>query len=228
MGEKKQKEARMKTVKKVVVVGACVLFVVLMIVSGMGSHWLTMFTVTKPGDKVVVDYTLYDINGNPFLTTSQSVYTQATSKGNNILYGKQLSMTAGQNLTTFVVPVLIYTGESGWDRSFAIFAPEYDAIDQALTGMKKGDQQRIRLPNASMSQVWDKDTLERNNMSLDALSIGDTLAMAVSDNPEAMASNTSVTYTRFGEITSKSDEGVVIDFGYPYADISIAAINPTS
>ena len=60
MGDKKQKEERMKTVKQVLIVGACILFVVLMILSGMGSSWLTMFTVTKPGDIVIVDYTFYD------------------------------------------------------------------------------------------------------------------------------------------------------------------------
>ena len=53
MGDKKQKEAMIKKVKQVLVVGACVLFVVLMVLSGMGSNWLTMFTVIKPGDTVV-------------------------------------------------------------------------------------------------------------------------------------------------------------------------------
>ncbi len=37
MGDKKQKEATMKRVNQVLVVGACVLFVVLMVLSGMGS-----------------------------------------------------------------------------------------------------------------------------------------------------------------------------------------------
>ena len=85
MGDKKQKEAMIKTVKQVLVVGACVLFVVLMVLSGMGSGWLTMFTVIKPGDTVVLDYTMYDINGNPLLTSSQQTYTKAAEKGRDIL-----------------------------------------------------------------------------------------------------------------------------------------------
>ena len=88
MGDKKQKEAMIKKVKQVLVVGACVLFVVLMILSGMRSHWLTIFTVIKPGDTVVVDYTMYDINGNPVLTSSQQTYTKAAAKGRNIIYLK--------------------------------------------------------------------------------------------------------------------------------------------
>jgi hypothetical protein len=227
MGDKKQKEARIKKVKQVLVVGACVLFVILMILSGTSSHWLSIFTVVKPGDTVVVDYTFYDMSGNPFLTSNQATYTQISSKGNNILYGKPLSMTAGQNLTKSLLPVQIYTSDSGWSHSFAIFAPEYDAIGGTLLGLKTGDQKRIQLPNASMSQFWSNDTLERNNLSIDTLNIGDSLAMAVSDNPEGMASNTSESYTRFGTITQKADDGIIIDFGYPYVDISITAINPT-
>ena len=45
MGEKKQKEKKVAQWKKIIVVGACVLFVVLMIVSGMGSSWISAFSV---------------------------------------------------------------------------------------------------------------------------------------------------------------------------------------
>lgn len=228
MGDKKQKEARMKKVRQVLIIGACVLFVILMILSGMGSHWITMFTVVKPGDTVVVDYTLYDISGKPVLTTNQQTYTGITSQGKNILYAKQLSMTAGQNLTKSLFPVQIYTSEDLWTRQFALFSTEYDAIGQTLLGMRTGDQKRIRLPNESLSQSWSKDMLERNNVTLDELNIGDTLAMGVSDKPDEMASNSSVSYTRMGEITGKADDGIIVDFGYPYADISIIAINPRS
>jgi hypothetical protein len=228
MGDKKQKEAMVKKVKQVLVIGACVLFVVLMILSGMGSGWLTMFTVVKPGDTVVVDYTFYDISGNPLMTTNQQTYTQITSKGYTIIYARQLSMTAGQNLTMSLYPVQIYSSDSGWTRQFALFESEYDAIGKTLIGMKTGDQKRIQLNKAGMSQSWSKEMLEQNKVSMDDLNVGDSLAMAVSDKPEEMTSNSSVSYTRIGEITSKTDDGVVIDFGYPYVDISITAINPRS
>jgi hypothetical protein len=228
MGDKKQKEAMKKTVYQVVIVGACVLFVILMVLSGMGSSWLNMFTVVKPGDTVVVDFTFYDISGSPLLTTNQGLYTQLAGKGVNIIFARQLSVTAGRNLTSSLTPIQIYTSDSGWTRSFAIFGTEYDEISTAVTGLKTGDQRRIRLPNASLSQTWSKEMLDRNKVSLDSLSLGDSLAMAVSDKPEEMESNTSVTYSRIGEITNKSADGVVVDFGYPYVDITVTAINPKS
>jgi hypothetical protein len=50
--------------------------------------------------------------------------------------------------------------------------------------------------------------------------------MGVSDNPEAEVSNTSaITYIRTGEITQKTQSGVVVDFGYPVAEVRVVSIN---
>jgi FKBP-type peptidyl-prolyl cis-trans isomerase 2 len=228
MGDKKQKEAMIKKAKQALVVGACVLFVVLMILSGMSSHWLNIFTVIKPGDKVVVDYTLYDINGNPVLTSNQQTYTKAATNGRNIIISKQLSIITGQNLTKSIYPVSIYSSSSGWTKEYALFSMEYDAINRALVGMKTGDQKRIRVPNSSMAQEWSATQLTNNGVNIGDITIGDILAMGVSDNPEAMATNTTITYTRVGQVTSKTNESVIVDFGYPSADISIVSINANS
>ena len=228
MGDKKQKEARIKKVKQVLVVGACVLFVILMILSGMSSHWLSVFTVVKPGDTVVVDYTMYDATGIPVLTSSQQTYTTAAANGRYILYSKQLSMTAGQNLTKSIYPVSISTGSSDLTTQFALLNTEYGAINQAIIGMKTGDQKRIQIPNSSEPNLWDAANVTRSGLNVSDLNVGDLLPMAMSDNPEAMATNSTITYTRFGEIMSKSDEGIVVDVNYPAVDISIVSINVNS
>jgi FKBP-type peptidyl-prolyl cis-trans isomerase 2 len=228
MGDKKQKEAMIKKAKQVLVVGACVLFVVLMILSGMSSHWLTIFTVIKPGDKVVVDYTLYDINGNPVLTSNQQTYTKAATNGRNIIISKQLSIITGQNLTKSIYPVSIYTSSSGWTEQFAIFSTEYNAIDQALIGMKTGDQKHVLIPDSSIAQSWTAESLKKNGKNMSDFHKGDFLMMGVSDKPEEMATNSTITYTRVGEITNMTDEGIVVDSGYPAVDISIVSINANS
>jgi FKBP-type peptidyl-prolyl cis-trans isomerase 2 len=229
MGEKKQKEERMRKVKQIVVVGACVLFVILMILSGMGSHWLTMFTVTKPGDTVVVDYTLYDAAGSPIMTSNQQLYKNLAASGKGVILSRQLSMISGQKLGKEIYPVPIYTTASA-TQQFALFSTEYDAISSALIGMKTGDQKHIPIPsNLSMTQTWSAAQLQRNNVNMSDLNVGDMLAMGVSDNPEAMISNTStITYTRMGEVVSKTNASVVVDFGYPSADISVVSINANS
>jgi hypothetical protein len=227
MGEKKKKQASTKLWKKVLIVGACVLFVVLMIVSGMGSGWLSIFTVVKPGDTVVIDYTLFNAGGTPILTTDQQLYIKSASTSRGLLFSRQVSITANQSLTRALYPVQIYTTDSGWTNQFAIFSPEYNAISAGIIGMKLNEQKRISIPSAdSMSQTWSTDQLMLNKVNISDINIGDVLTMGVSDNPEAEVSNTSsVTYVRTGEITQKTQSGVVVDFGYPYADVRVVSIN---
>ena len=78
-----------------------------------------------------------------------------------------------------------------------------------------------------MAQEWSAAQLTRNGVDIQSLNVGDVLAMGVSDNPELMT-NTTVTYTRVGEVTSKTNESVMVDFGYPTVDISIVSINTDS
>lgn len=228
MGEKKQKEELKKKVYQVFIIGACILFVILMILSGMGSHWLTMFTVIKPGDTVVLDYTMYDTAGNPVMTSSQQAYTKAAEKGRDIIISRQLSMTAGKNLTTSVFPVNIYTSTGGWTTQYALFSNEYLAINQQLVGMKTGDQKRIQVPNSTIEQEWSAAQLANNSVNITDLRTGDLFALGVSDDPLAMMNTTSTTYTRVGEITRITNQSVVVDIGYPTVEINVVAINPKS
>jgi FKBP-type peptidyl-prolyl cis-trans isomerase 2 len=224
MGEKKQKEARMKRVKQILIVLACVLFVVLMILSGMGSHWITSFKTVKPGDSVVVDYTLYDSAGNPILTSDQ----QRAAKGNIIYTYQRLTLAAGQDPVKSMYPVPIYTGSSETTTQFAILPTEYAAINQAIIGMKSGDQKRVQIPESSEPRLWDAATIAQSGLNVSQISVGELIPMALSDNPEAMASNSSSTYLRIGRITGISGDGIVVDVNYPAADISIVSINAKS
>jgi hypothetical protein len=226
MGEKKQKEKKVAQWKKFVVVGACVLFVVLMIVSGMGMGWISAFSVVKPGDVAVIDYTFYDAGGNPILTTDQLVYKQATAEGKPVLFSRQLSLASSQSLARPIYPVQVYTAGSGWNNQFAIFASEYNAMSNGILGMKVNEQKRIPITStASMSQLWSPELLEHNGVNINDLNVGDVLPMGVSDNPEEMVTNQSTqTYIRLGEISQKTPQGVVVEFGYPVADVRVVSI----
>jgi len=227
MGEKKKKEESTKMVKKVLIVSACVVFVIFMILSGMGSSWLVMFTSVKPGDTVVIDYTFFDAAGNPILTTDQMLYTETSSDSSGVVLSRQIAINSNQTLTGSLYPVQIYTPGSGWTRQFAIFSPEYNAISTGLVGMKTNEKKRISIPSAnSMTQSWSADQLMNNKVNISDINIGDVLAMGVSDNPEAEVSNASAKmYIRLGEVTQKDPSGVIVDFGYPVAEIKVVSIN---
>ena len=88
-------------------------------------------------------------------------------------------------MTRALYPVQIYTADSGWTKQFAIFSPEYNAISAGIIGMKINEQKRISIPSGnSMTQTWSTDQLMLNQVNISDISIGDVLAMGVSDNPE--------------------------------------------
>jgi len=227
MGEKKKKEAETARWKKVLVVGACVLFVVLMIVSGMGSGWLTMFNSVKPGESAVIDYTIYNSAGDPIVTTDTNLYKQVVATGKGILAVKQIAISANTSLKESIYPLQVYTSQNGWDSAFALHAPEYDAISAGIVGMKVNQQKKITLPSSSsMTQLWTREELALRNLSIDDFNVGDLVTMGERQTPDGASVNaTAVTYLRIGEVTRKTPAGVVVDPGYPAADVRVVSIS---
>jgi hypothetical protein len=226
MVEKKQKQDTKNWVKALVVI-ACVLFVVLMVVSAMGTGWLSFFSVIKPGDTVTIDYTIFGRNGAPLVTTDQQIYRQVASAGSGIFYSKQLVVLANQSSTKAVIPIQVYSADIGWSKTFALFGGELDVITKNIIGMKENEQKVISIPfKDSMTQTWSADQLKSNGVNITEVHVGDTLAMGVSATPELEKNATASTYSiRIGEVTKKSADGVAIDFGYPTIDVRIVAIN---
>lgn len=227
MGEKKKKEAAMKMVNKVLIVSACVLFVVLMIISGMGSSWLTMFSVIKPGDTVVIDYTLYDAAGNPVITSEQTTYNQAVTQGRDIFATKQLTIISNQTMEKRIYAVQGYASTGSNIQQLAIFSPEYNAISSGIIGMKINEQKRIAISSdVSMTNELSVEQLALSKLNLTDISVGDIFFMGVSDNTEENTNSTTPnTYLRVGEVSAKSTDGVVVDLSYPNVDVRVVSIN---
>jgi len=230
MGTKKQAEKSKKLWIKVIAVIVGVVFVVLMVVSAMGSNWISGLATAKPGDTVQVDITLKNAQGSPILTTNANLYTQLAKQGSAVLYAKPLTITANQSYPENVYPIAFYTPSTGWstDNQFALFRNEFDAISSGVVGMKVNDQKTITLTSSQpMTQFWSADQLAAGNMSLSSINVGDYLNMGVSNTP-SMEDNTTPTYIRIAQVTNKTADGITIDFSYPSADVTVDSINAAS
>lgn len=227
MGTKKKKEETTKLVSKILIVCVCVLFVGLMILSGMGNSWLTIFTSVKAGDTVVIDYTLFDAAGKPIVTTEQSTYDQAVAQGSGVFGSKQITITANQTMEKPIYSIMVYPSNGGKVQQLALFSSEYNALSSGIIGMRVNEQKRIPISsNIPMTYDWSAERLALNKINLSDITIGDSFFMGVSDNPEAAANNTSAnSYLRIGEVANKSPEGVVVDFSFPVIDVRVVTIN---
>jgi len=227
MGEKKKNEESMKTIKKVLIVGACVLFVALMIISGMGSSWLVMFTSVKPGDSVVIDYTLFDAGGKPIVTSEKTTYDQVLAQKREIFGSKQLTIVSNQTMEKPIYSVPVYSSTGTTVKQLAIFSSEYNAISSGIVGMKVNEQKRIAIsPETPMTHDWSAEQLSLSKINLTDISVGDNFFMGISDNPEDVANSTTANaFLRIGEVANKSSEGIIVDFSYPVIDVRVASIN---
>jgi len=227
MGVKKKKEDSTKLVSKILIVCVCVLFVGLMILSGMGTGWLTIFTSVKAGDTVVIDYTLFDAAGKPIVTTEKTIYDQAVTQGNGIFGSRQITLVANQSVEKPIYPIPVYPSNGGKVQQLALFSSEYDALSAGIIGMRVNEQKRIAIsPNMSMTYDWSAERLSLNKINLSDISVGDSFFMGVSDNPEGTANNISAnTYLRIGEVAKKSPEGIAVDFSFPVIDVRVVTIN---
>lgn len=227
MGEKKKKEDSMKTVKQVLIVGACVLFVVLMVISGMGTGWLTIFTSVKQGDSVVLDYTLFDAAGNPIVTSEKATYDQALAQGREIFGSKQLTIISNQTMEKPIYPVPVYASSGSSVKQLAIFPWEFNAISTGIVGMKVNEQKRITISsNMSMTQSMSSADLATIKLDLNNVSIGDNFYGLVPENAEEYANNTtSNNYLRIGEVSDKAPEGIEVDFSYSAVNVRVISLN---
>lgn len=227
MGEKKKNEAWVKTVSKIFIVFACLLFVGLMILSGMGNQWITMFNSVKSGDTVVLDVTVYDAAGKPIITSEQTVFNQVVAKGENIFATKQLTVISNKTMdkSIFGVPGSASTGTGV--QQLAIFSSEYNAISSGIVGMKVNEQKRIAIPSDNMMKNdLSVEQLALSKINLTDISIGDSFFMGVSDTTQQVTNTTKpTTYLRVGDVVSKSPDGVVVDLNYPAIEVRVVSIN---
>jgi hypothetical protein len=226
MGEKKRKEAQVASWKKVVVVAACVIFVFLMIVSGMGYGWLSMFSSVKSGQAVQISYTLYDGAGYPILTSDQNVYANTIQSGRTILGAEQITLIANGSLPIEYYPVQAYIPTTGQVATFGLTATEFDTISAALVGMKTNEQKTITIPPTSELEKFNSvEELKESGIGLANVTTGDILGMTVYGYTEInpAPNSTAQAYLRLGEITRKTDGGIVVDGNYPRADIQVIA-----
>ena len=226
MGEKKRKEEKVKTWYKVLAILACIFVAALMVISSLGSSWISALRVIQPGDSVTVQVTVHDANGDPLLTSDQNLYENLITANRGVFFAQNMVFVANQNTSSALVAVPVYSPNNGWSDTFALFSTEYDTIGQSLVGMKTNEEKTLTLPvTEEMTQTWTAANLKSQGMNITDIHVGDQLSIAVSNSAALEKNATSSSYSvRVGEVTAKSTEGITVSFGYPTIDIKVVKI----
>ena len=149
------------------------------------------------------------------------------AQGSGIFGSRQITINANQTMEKPIYSISVYPSNGGTVQQLGLFSSEYNAISSGIIGMKVNEQKRISIPSeTSMKYDWSAERLALNKINLSEIIVGDSFFMGISDNPDAATGNTSAnTFLRIGEVASKSQNGITVDFGYPRVDVRVVSIN---
>jgi hypothetical protein len=211
--------------KKVLFISVGVLFVVLMVVSSMGSSWLNIFQTVKTGSVVVTDVTIRDDQNRPILTTSESVYSGAANQNRSVFLAAPFTVDAGLPYTETVMTVPITAPQSGFN--YTLFGEEYNAIAMGVVGMHPDATKTISLAtNVTEERDYTAEEFDQLGGDFGNTSVGDEMVLSFVENTAALYDNTTTpTYAlRTTHVVNKTADSLVLSFGLATADVTVSKI----
>ena len=205
----------------------CVIMAVGMVVSMFGTSWLNFFTKVKENDRVIVDFTFYDELGRPVVTTSQSTYQRALERNDIIFFAGRMALVAGTTTDRDLVPIEVFYQYTSGFMEFGLFGPELDEMAYAVIGKKVGSSINADIP-MSVDLVRFMDNEQFTQIAgdvLDLVQVGDQLPISFSETPQIVLDDAiPQTYLRTATIAEITDEGVILNYGYPYVTLTVSEL----
>ncbi len=230
---KKEKKKEEFPWKKVFVIAAGVLFVVMMVLSAMGTSWIQSFRTVTPNDTVLIGYTMRDAAGQAVLTTDQNLYASGITKGQPVFLTAPITVRAGftgNPAVTGVDTQNYYYNRAGVSMRFGLFGQELDQLDIATLGMKAGETKTIRFNITDPLVLTFKD-YEFNDMggNFSTTRVGDVIPLGLSETPVLQGGDTPVSTPenatwRMGTVVSKGANSLEVSHMYPTADVTVQQI----
>ncbi|MDD3406529.1 MAG: hypothetical protein PHP13_00435 [Methanomicrobium sp.] len=217
---KKEKNSQ-KTMSRIFVV-----FILLSCVIGFSltASFFTIFKKVEPGNYVIVDYTLSYENGAPMISSSQSVVQRAYQDGYAVALTSPLILKAGALQTERITPVEAYVYPGGMTQ-YALFDLELDSISTDILGMSQNDVKKINLEFAqNLTQNMSSFSYNAIGGNFSETQVGLIVPLAFNYYPDENNSNESVKLERPSVIIDKTDDNIVLRYGYAVADIQITQI----
>ncbi|WOF15777.1 hypothetical protein F1737_03245 [Methanoplanus sp. FWC-SCC4] len=208
-------------------------FIVFILVSCVVGFSLTFsfFSVFKKAEKgnyVIVDYTLSYEDGAPIISSSQAVVQNAYKNGYPVALTQPLVLQVGALQEEKIIPVETYIYPDGM-KQYALFDLELNTISADIEGMGQNDVKKINLDFApTLTTNMSGTVYDAIGGNFSEAQVGMIVPLAFSYNPELSENetdtNTSVKLERPSIITEKTDDTLILRYGYAVADVQIKEI----
>ncbi|NLM30654.1 MAG: hypothetical protein GX216_09595 [Methanomicrobiales archaeon] len=209
-------------------VGIALIFAVAMV----GSYFSPMFNkghAIQPGNTALIGYTIRGEDGRPLITTDQGLVEREYRKGNVVLLSGGMEIPAGGVISGENIAVLpvMYPDIPGFS-GFSLLGFEVNSISRGIVGMRPGEARTI-------SFAYEGNTLEMNVNEEDAEGLGldftewdegDMVPLGLTTSPDIPVGNDTAETPalRFGKVTTKTSDSMVIAYRYGSADITLNGI----
>ena len=202
-------------------------FVVVMIVTSLGTGWLVGMKPAQSGDVAYCDVTLKDEQGRTVFTTNQRIWNATLEQGNLAWLANPMAVPVNLSTENLVEPIPAYF-PGGGQTSFAFLGPEYNQIAVSLIGMKEGETRRIPFEETtSFQREMTEEEFAGIGGNFTEARAGDQLIFGFTTSPMISADdNTTPGYAlRTVTVTNKSEETVTVVYGYSAADVTILRLS---
>lgn len=215
---------------KVGAISIAVLFAVMMAASLLGTAWIGGMRTVQPGDLVVIDYTIYNENDIPVLTTLEVVASEAEQAGNYVYLSGPIEVSAGYSLPDDMIGIPHRYGKMA---PFGLFRTEFQEITSAPIGYKERDRVVVPFAIESPENPFERELTEEQmgemGYPFDELSVGDMIILGFADSPQFALNDTEPDIKlRMTFIKEKTDETVLVRYGYSYAVVTINSVTAIS
>jgi hypothetical protein len=205
-------------------------FVVVMIVSSLGTGWLVGMKPAQSGDVAYCDVTLKDDQGRTVFTTNERIFNASLEQGNPAWLAASMAIAVNITTENLVEPITAYF-PGGGQSSFAFLGPEYNQIAEGLVGMKNGETRRIPFEqDTGFQREMTEEEFAGIGGNFTQARVGDQLIFGFTTAPMIGAEdNTTPGYAlRTVTVSNKTGETITVVYGYSSADVTLLQLSRAS
>ena len=181
----------------------------------------------KVGNTAAIGYTIRGEDGRPIITTDQNLFSSEYQKGNLVLLTRGLTMPVGARVSGENVAVLPVEYPPDF-ADVGLLGFETNAISEGLVGMRPGETKVIGFSYGenNLEANLSREDADGIGLNFTERKVGDVVALGLTKSPDLpMGNDTSeAPALRFGKVTEKTDDSLVITYRYGSAEVTLNSI----
>lgn len=181
----------------------------------------------EAGDIAAIDYTIYDMQGRPVLSTDQALVSAELQRGHAVVLSSGIEIPVGMAVSmenVADVPIL-YPKLEGFS-GFGLLGFELNAISAGIIGMRPGETKAIPLDYGGNPLEMNLSAEDAAQIGINATDVGmgDMIPLGFTTTPDILPDENTTISMRFGEITGKSEDSLTIRYRYQTASVTLHTV----